>query len=104
MTFSDSAAISAHYDTAHAQSNRRPEHPNARYECEVCSRKFTTKGNLKMHLSTVHGVGDVQTFRCDICSKAFTQKSGLKDHIETVHNSSSRFRCDICGRGFKVES
>ena len=103
MMFSDQSAISAHYDTAHAQrSNRppRPEHPDARHECEVCGRKFTAKKHLYRHMRTVHRVGDVKTFKCDICSKTFTQKSSLKSHLETVHNSNSRFRCDICGKGY----
>ena len=100
MTFSDQSAISAHYDTAHAQSSGRPEHPDARHECEVCGRKFTAKKHLYRHMRTVHRVGDVKTFKCDICSKTFTQKSSLKSHLETVHNSNSRFRCDICGKGY----
>ena len=69
MTFSDQSAIIAHYDTAHAQSSSssRPEHPDARHECEVCGRKFVYKTHLKRHLSTVHGVGDVKTFKCGVC-------------------------------------
>ena len=106
MTFSDSAAISAHYDTAHAQSNSRPEHPDARYECEVCGRKFTKKGHLKIHLSTVHGVGDVRTFQCDVCSRVFKEKGGLTRHLNTVHaiGDVKTFRCDVCSRVFKEKS
>ena len=87
MTFSDQSAISAHYDTAHAQSggSSRPEHPDARHECEVCGRKFTEKCSLKRHTSTVHGVGDVKTFQCDICSRVFKEKADLTRHLNTVH-------------------
>ena len=90
VMFSDQSAISAHYDTAHSQSSRppRPEHPDARYECEVCGRKFTEKGNLKKHMSTVHGVGDVKTFQCDICSRVFKEKSKLARHKKAVHKTS----------------
>ena len=107
MTFSDQSAISAHYDTAHAQSSSsRPEHPDARYECDVCYRKFTQKGSLKVHLSTVHGVGDVKTFQCDVCSKIFTHKSSLKLHLSTVHcvGDVKTFQCDVCSRVFKEKS
>ena len=84
MTFSDQSAISVHYDTAHAQCSR-PEHPDARHECEVCDRKFTDTSNLRRHLSTVHGVGDVKTFQCDICSRVFKRKDNLKYHLKNVH-------------------
>ena len=85
MMFSDQSAISAHYDTAHAQSSgSRPEHPDARHECEVCGRKFVEKYHLKNHLSTVHGVGEVRTFQCDVCSRVFKHKHHLKRHMR-VH-------------------
>ena len=86
MTFSDQSAISAHYDTAHAQSSsRRPEHPDAKHECEVCGRKFTRKKSLKLHLFSVHRVGEVKKFECELCSKVFMQKCHLKTHITTVY-------------------
>ena len=84
MTFSDQSAISAHYDTAHAERGR-PEHSDARYECDVCGRKFTEKCSLKRHTSTVHGVGDVKTFECDLCSKVFKEKGNLTKHLRRVH-------------------
>ena len=106
MTFSDQSAISAHYDTAHAQSSSRPprpEHPDARYECEVCGRKFIRKLNLKQHLSSVHGVGDVKTFQCDVCSYVAKQKGHLKRHLMYVHciGDVKTFQCHICSRVFK---
>ena len=90
MMFSDSTAINAHYDTAHAQSSgggKRPEHPDARHECEVCGRKFTQKKNLKLHLSTFHGVGDAESFQCDVCSYVTKRKGDLKKHLSRVHRT-----------------
>ena len=106
MTFSNQSAINVHYDKAHAQSSGRPprpEHPDARHECEVCGRKFTDKGNMRRHLSTVHGVGDVKTFKCDICSRVFKEKSTLTKHLNTVHliGNVKNFQCDVCSRVFK---
>ena len=103
MTFSNQSAISAHYDTAHAQSSGKPEHPDARYKCEVCCRKFVDKYVLKKHLSTVHGAGDVKTFQCDSCSRMFKEKSKLKRHISRVHGVGNveTFQCDVCSRVFK---
>ena len=84
MTFSDQSAISAHYDTAHAHGSSRPD---ARHECEVCDRKFTEKRSLKRHLSSVHGVGEIQMFPCDVCTRVFKEKHHLKRHMSTVHRT-----------------
>ena len=103
MTFSDHSAISAHYDTAHAQSCRsRPEHPDARHECEVCGRKFTEKRSLNLHLKTIHGVGDVKTFQCDVCSQVFKEKGNLKKHLAVVHGFGDvkTFQCELCSKVF----
>ena len=80
MTFSDQSAISAHYDTAHAQRNTRvpppprPEHPDAKYPCEVCGRKFKQSQDIHRHMRNVHGAGESKTFECDFCSKSFNRK------------------------------
>ena len=106
MMFSDSTAISAHYDTAHAQSSSsysRPEHPDARHECEVCGRKFTQRAYLNTHLRAVHNVGDTQTFKCDVCAYVTKYKSDLKRHLSHVHGFGDvqTAQCDICSKIFK---
>ena len=102
MMFCDQSAISAHYDTAHAQSSR-PEHPNARHECEICGRKFTEKWNLKLHLRTVHGVGGAESFQCDVCSYVTKRKADLKRHLSSVHGfgDAMTFQCDVCSYATK---
>ena len=62
MMYSDLSEITAHYDMVHAQKFSRPEHPDAKHECEVCGRKFVRKQHLKRHMATVHVDGDVKTF------------------------------------------
>ena len=86
MTFSDQSAIGAHYDTAHAQSSGhcRPEHPDARHECEVCGRKVTSKGNLSKHMAIAHG--DQQAaYECALCSRSFKVKYYLSKHMKNMH-------------------
>ena len=106
MTFSDSSAISAHYDTAHAQSSGRPERADARHECDVCGRKFTEKRSLKRHINAIHGDGDVQTFECSVCSKVFNVKGNLTQHLSTVHGVGDvkTFECDVCSKIFNRKS
>ena len=101
------SANSVDRDTAHAQRivpSRmpvRPEHPDAKYPCEVCGRKFTKRNNLNQHVQVVHS--DVKPFQCDICLRGFTQKSGVKLHLSTVHGIGVvlSLPCDVCGKIFK---
>ena len=83
MMFNDHSALSTHYDTAHAAGPSTER----RHECELCGKKFTEKGNMKKHLSTVHS--DVKSFQCGVCSKTFTQKGNLKAHLNKVHKMSA---------------
>ena len=81
MMFTDQSAINAHYDTAHAAG----ENPNAKFSCDVCGKKVTTKQSLRQHMATMHGMGDVKTYQCDVCSRVFNDKSNLRAHVRKVH-------------------
>ena len=98
VTFSDQSAITAHYDTANAPSNTIPEHPDAKWPCDVCGRKFTTQSGMRWHIRTVHAVGDVKTFRCNVCSRVFKRKDHLRAHMSSVHGFGDvkTFQCDLC--------
>ena len=91
MTFSDESAISAHYDTAHAQRSSRREHPDASYECKVCGKKFTRMNILKRHLATVHSA-DRARHECHDCGRKFTNKRKMKLHVRTAHKNGSKVR------------
>ena len=81
MMFRDQSAINAHYNTAHSQ----PSRASGTHECDICGKKFVYKGDLKRHLSTAHGLGDVKTFQCDVCSRVFNKKGNLYAHMRKVH-------------------
>ena len=79
---------------------RRPEHPDARHECEVCGRKFTDKRNLREHLRTVHSA-DGPRYECDVCGKKFTHKRNLSRHLGSVHSvDGPSHECGVCGKKF----
>lgn len=51
--------------------------------CELCKNYFSTKGNLKNHISTIHN--NIRPFKCpyDKCDKSYSNKSRLDVHIRT---------------------
>ena len=112
MTFNDESAMSAHFDSAHAHDTiarappgtRRPppEHPNAKYPCDGCGKKFTLSGNMQTHRKSVHGVGGVETFKCEVCLKVFKRKADLKTHLSSIHSLGDvkRFHCSFCSKVF----
>jgi stress-induced morphogen len=75
--------LSQHMIKVHG-TNERP------YECLVCSKRFKSKGNLKMH----EGIHD-KKFQCEICQKKFAATTNLKDHLK-LHENPDLFQCHIC--------
>ena len=69
--------------------------------CEICNKTFSTKGNLKKHVSSVHE--RKKPFECEICNKVFFEKGTLKIHISSVHEKKKSFECDICEKTFAVK-
>ncbi len=53
------------------------------YECDVCGRMFTEKGNLKQHQITHLSE---KPYKCDVCEAAFTRSNNLKHHRHLAHN------------------
>ncbi len=62
------------------------------FTCEQCNSEFIQRGNLKIHMSTVHG-----SFPCTICKDTLPTKKVLRSHLhhhklEVKH----RFKCTEC--------
>lgn len=47
------------------------------YKCDICSKRFKRRGNLKSH-QTVHS--EIRAHECRYCNKTFKWKSGLRAH------------------------
>ena len=96
--------------TVHIQSSEK------QFECEVCHKYFTRKGNLKTHLKKIHtdpatSPSD-KTFECDVCNRTFNSKATLNAHRKKKHNDlaasgvspTSDRTCPHCGEFFAYPS
>ena len=54
---------------------------NKKFNCEICSRKFTRSSNLKTHIKTKHD-NESLSFSCYICRKNFKKQEKYLDHID----------------------
>ena len=63
------------------------------HKCEVCSKVFNTKGNLRQHKRLVHNK-EPKNFMCEICGKDFDRKCRLTEHSR-VHTGERPFVCDV---------
>ena len=68
-------------------------------KCEFCNVNFSSKYQMRKHISTVHFLGKTK-FLCFICNSQFGLKSSLIEHKRTVHEIKKPFECKICQRKF----
>ena len=67
--------------------------------CEKCNKLFSTPGNLKVHVITVHE--HYRPFKCTFpnCTKVYASGSQLIIH-ERTHTGVKPFACKICQKLF----
>ncbi|XP_050513312.1 zinc finger protein ZFP2 isoform X1 [Diabrotica virgifera virgifera] len=70
---------------------------NKQWECDVCSKLFTTKYFLKKH-KRLH-TGEMP-YCCTLCNKSFTFQQSYHKHM-LYHSSEKPHVCSECGRAFK---
>ena len=86
-------------------------HQKKKSPCDICSKTFITKHDLKIHIEDTHvkdtrvkdtHVKDthVNKFLCDVCSEKFSSTLELKDHAKKKHDKEIIFQCVKCGIGF----
>ena len=85
------------------------------FDCDKCSKKFTTKFALNSHTKRIHQqfveekpiADDLdQTLsgqHCIKCDMNFSSKGNLERHVNTVHLGKSVFQCDQCNKRFTTK-
>uniref|UniRef100_A0A7S0T9A8 C2H2-type domain-containing protein n=1 Tax=Erythrolobus madagascarensis TaxID=708628 RepID=A0A7S0T9A8_9RHOD len=68
------------------------------FECDLCSRRFAARYNLKRHILTVHAQG--LEHECEQCGMRFKLKNRLNVHIRQVHLGEKSHSCELCGKRF----
>ena len=97
--------------------------------CKICEKTFSTMGNLRNHIMTIHQnlkpykcpfpgckkqysiqsrlqvhyrihIGK-KPYICSFCSKGFNEKGNLKTH-ERFHSEKRPFKCNLCSKTYKT--
>jgi len=64
------------------------------FNCEHCDKTFGQKGNLNVHINTIHL--KQKNFKCDQCEYICGRKGNLNIHINTIHLKKRNFKCEHC--------
>ena len=73
--------------------------PEKKNECQICKKTFSTLGNMRNHLLTIHQ--NYRPYKCEFpgCDKRYSILSRYQVHIRT-HEGKKPFICQICNKSF----
>ena len=71
-----------------------------RYDCPNCSKSFTQKRYLRVHMGVHTGE---RPHTCSLCKKAFLYKCNLKLHMTLKHSDVTPHKCSHCDKSFRRE-
>nr|XP_023026274.1 oocyte zinc finger protein XlCOF19-like [Leptinotarsa decemlineata] len=79
-----------------ARTNKRS---NNTFTCDICTKTFPMKFNLKRHLLTHQTPAEKIKFECKVCSKKFLRHDHLVEH-EQIHSEKKEIACPYCPKKF----
>ena len=71
------------------------------FKCTSCDKSFTENGNLKRHVTTLHGKEKNKHYKCFQCDKSYAWKGDFVQHVKVVHEEK-RYICNLCDKAFSL--
>ena len=74
------------------------------FKCNICNEQFATERRLSIHTFSFHNDGENEkSYTCNYCDSKFPQNRNLKRHINIVHKGIKQYKCNICENSFSVK-
>ena len=91
--FTSKMLLNCHLKETHNEAK------TSKLKCDLCLATFCVAGNLKRHLSNIHG--GKQNLLCEHCDKIFPNKNYLLRHYYGQHRElQQKPKCEICMKTF----
>ena len=92
------------FDRKHTLEDHLKKHSSQNpYCCDICNCGFSSRFNLKRHLSESHQEAGKIYFCCQ-CEAKFGVQRSLDSHTREKHNEVTHFKCDICENSYTRDS
>ena len=76
------------------QKQQKKKSDKKTFECNLCQKMFSLKGNMNFHIKRVHE--KLKPFPCDRCDKFFLTEGRVRTHKEISHDKVKKVQCNIC--------